>query len=342
MNDNYERCLNNIKNYYDMSVISFDDGYFILEDESGYLYKYHFSHILNKYDINIFGNNEFCNFNFSKFLENDYNHLKHVSGDCLTIKSKIEIYCSRCQNTFISSYSSIKNSNDTCRKHFPRKEKIIKEKIVKLKKEKINKKITFENNFSEDHPELEKEWDYGKNGDIIIGYGKHSKKKHWWKCSSCGYEWETSLRNRIVFNTGCRMCSYKKKDSEIQKEVYSFLQTLSYKILREDQCTLIVLNPKTNRRMFYDNELYEIKLIIEVHGHQHYDPNNGIHRFEAKRKSITCNDAFLEMKFRDEYKKSFCLDNGYNYLEIPYSDVENGTYKEKIINKISEILKSSF
>ena len=56
--------------------------------------------------------------------------------------------------------------------------------------------------------EIAKEWHPTKNGnskpqDFIVGSGK----KVWWKCETCGYEWQTSIANRTKVNgTGCPKC----------------------------------------------------------------------------------------------------------------------------------------
>ncbi len=61
------------------------------------------------------------------------------------------------------------------------------------------------------NPQIASEWHPTKNGelkpqDFIIG----SRKKVWWKCKDCGYEWETSIVNRTKENgTGCPCCANK-------------------------------------------------------------------------------------------------------------------------------------
>lgn len=332
MNHIYLKCLDNINNLYKMKVLSIEDGYFTLEDKKGYLYKASQSTIFYGYKINIFGNNDLCNYNLNKFLEENIPHLKHLSGDCSSEKSDVVLECSNCQLTFKTNYNDIKRNLGKCESHSP--------KIINKKKSKD--RIVESNNFSIDYPEIAEEWNYDKNGKIIYSYSLHSKKKYWWKCNECGHEWETSLRNRLYFKTGCLRCSRNKTDSNIEKEVFSFLKSFGYTILREKDCTLYVVNPKTNRRMFYDNEIYELRLIIEVHGDQHYSPKNGIHRFEASRKGVTYEDAWKELKDRDDFKKEFCIDSGYNYLEISDKDIRSGKYKKIILDKITEINDLAF
>ncbi len=54
-----------------------------------------------------------------------------------------------------------------------------------------------------------KEWDYERNGDLkpsMVSIG--SKKKVWWKCQDCGYEWIAAVYNRTKANpSGCPQCS---------------------------------------------------------------------------------------------------------------------------------------
>ena len=67
--------------------------------------------------------------------------------------------------------------------------------------------LTDENRLSLRFPELCKEWDYEKNGELTpkdITYG--SGKKVYWKCLR-GHEWEATICNRVYIKTGCPYCS---------------------------------------------------------------------------------------------------------------------------------------
>ncbi len=59
-------------------------------------------------------------------------------------------------------------------------------------------------------PELAKEWDYEKNGDLtpdsVVAF---YSKKVWWKCSKCGNTWQISPNQRA--KTGCPYCTNHKK-----------------------------------------------------------------------------------------------------------------------------------
>jgi len=57
-------------------------------------------------------------------------------------------------------------------------------------------------------PELAKEWNYEKNGDLKPeDFRPFSRKKVWWRCKN-GHEWQATLNSRSHGN-GCRVCSNK-------------------------------------------------------------------------------------------------------------------------------------
>jgi hypothetical protein len=66
------------------------------------------------------------------------------------------------------------------------------------------------NRLSRCYPEIAEQWHPTKNGGLTaddVSYG--SKKKVWWLCRICGYEWEArvSERTRKTKNSGCHGCS---------------------------------------------------------------------------------------------------------------------------------------
>ena len=69
------------------------------------------------------------------------------------------------------------------------------------------KVIEGENDFESQRPDLLKEWDFKKNKVKPNKIYVYSQKSYWWKCSSCGKEWKTSLFSRCKNNSGCKACS---------------------------------------------------------------------------------------------------------------------------------------
>lgn len=59
------------------------------------------------------------------------------------------------------------------------------------------------------NPEIAKEWNYEKNGNLKPeNFTPNSNKKVWWKCQK-GHEWQSTIANRNIGN-GCPFCSGKK------------------------------------------------------------------------------------------------------------------------------------
>lgn len=58
-------------------------------------------------------------------------------------------------------------------------------------------------------PQLAQEWDYEKNqphnpSDFTVS----SSKSVWWKCTTCGNSWRTSISNRTSQHSGCPVCTH--------------------------------------------------------------------------------------------------------------------------------------
>ena len=87
-----------------------------------------------------------------------------------------------------------------------------------------------EKRYVSDNAQLMAEWDWEKNNplglspnELVMGCGK----KAWWKCAS-GHEWQASIANRAIRNTGCPYCSGRKAISGIND-----LETLHPDIAKE-------------------------------------------------------------------------------------------------------------
>ena len=77
------------------------------------------------------------------------------------------------------------------------------------------------------NPELAKEWNYSKNGDLKPDMvTANANKKVWWKCNK-GHEWEASIDNRNK-GKGCPVC----KNKQILKG-YNDLATINPTLTKE-------------------------------------------------------------------------------------------------------------
>ena len=66
------------------------------------------------------------------------------------------------------------------------------------------------NDVASQYPELLDEWDYSKNSHLPHEYVIKSDKKVWWKCKTCGHEWESRISSRTVCQHGCPICGQAK------------------------------------------------------------------------------------------------------------------------------------
>lgn len=66
------------------------------------------------------------------------------------------------------------------------------------------------NDLTTTHPDICREWDYAKNGDLKpeeVSFG--AEKKVWWICAACGHEWQAFVYTRTKGH-GCPVCSRKR------------------------------------------------------------------------------------------------------------------------------------
>lgn len=68
-----------------------------------------------------------------------------------------------------------------------------------------------ERSLAKEAPEIAKEFDEQKNGISADNIAVSSNKKMWWKCSVCGFEWQSKVNNRTSsLKTGCPDCAIKQ------------------------------------------------------------------------------------------------------------------------------------
>ena len=111
--------------------------------------------------------------------------------------------------------------------------------------------------------------------------------------------------------------------------------------MHEHSCTIVPKNPKTKMPLPFDNEIKELKLIIEVHGSQHYtlDFIKNINKC-SKEEALK---LLHYQQLKDRYKRMYAIQSMYEYLEIPYTTFNSeDTYKKLIDNKIDEILNKNY
>ena len=73
------------------------------------------------------------------------------------------------------------------------------------------------NDLETQNPRLASEWHPTKNNELLpTDFVVSSAKKAWWKCNTCGYEWEALINSRNR-GSGCPNCANKKKVLDLKR-----------------------------------------------------------------------------------------------------------------------------
>ena len=198
-----------------------------------YYIKKYFKDTIDNYRIKELGKRELDIFIPSKRVGIEYdggyfhnNPKKDIEKDKVCNKLGIKLYrirdskCEKINSTSICYYRKDKSNKDL---------KIIIEKILDnlgVKNPNINIDIDLEKIYSEVeynakkeslvslYPEIAKEWNYEKNGNLNPEQiSPKSSKKVWWKCSKCGREWLADPNHRTQ-GKGCMECGKKNNKSK--------------------------------------------------------------------------------------------------------------------------------
>lgn len=191
-------------------------------------------------------------------------------------------------------------------------------------------KVHKNDSFAAKYPDIMNRWST-KNTLDPFNISPSTDKIIWLKCG-CGKhdDYSTRVCNAVKASFMCPSCVNESTTSRLQNKVYDFINNeLMYKVDRESECKMNMINPDTGRSLPYDNEIDELKLIVEVHGIQHYHLS-GFHEMSAKRKGTSPVKEFELIKQHDKIKKEHALKNGYIYLEIPYTFETDDKYKQEI------------
>ena len=171
-----------------------------------------------------------------------------------------------------------------------------------------------------------------------------SDQKMYFRCN-CGKHTDYLERVQRVVDREfeCVNCRIEASASHLQTKVNKYLKSLNYTYFNEYDCTLLSTNPKTGRRLPYDTEVIideSRRLIIEVMGRQHYEICSW-HKLVADKKGITPEDELAYIQYKDELKRNYVIEQGYDYLAIPYWTEKDHSYKSLIDTKIHEILSET-
>ena len=186
---------------------------------------------------------------------------------------------------------------------------------------------------------VEQYWDEQLNNVSPWDISHSIHEQFYFKCDKHG---SFLARPKVFFESAwrCPECAREHNESALQHKVEQHLKTKYLFIVNHEyNCELKCINSNNGYILPYDNEVLSnnFKLIIEVHGKQHYECN-GLIKLAAKQMNTSMLETFQYQQWRDEYKKQYALSQGYHYLEIPYWTEHNDEYKTLIDNAIHKIL----
>lgn len=166
-------------------------------------------------------------------------------------------------------------------------------------------------------------------------YKPMSSRVVYWKCPKHG-EFRKAICDMVRCDFSCPKCSKESKYSKLQHKVFNYIHNLFNDVRHEYQCTIIPINPNNGYKLPYDNEIVDLKLIIQVNGLQHYSVNSYKTLFDNHRD--TPEEQFKHRQHLDKFKKDYAISHGYHYLVIPYwTDDKQQTWKKLIDRKIEEL-----
>lgn len=276
----------------------------------------------------------FANFLYEKFSEDwakKWSEKNIISPADIRKKSNVEILL-KCEKhgewtTTPKKFNMQKTECPKC------SQEIIGEKnhINKFKvRKKQNTQYMIPNNpLLEDFPHVVNFWSK-KNIYSPEKYYTGSNAIVWFKCDNNKHDdYTRRISEATMSNFACPRCQREQSWSRLQKKVYNYISE-NYNILNERDCTFVAKNPITGYPLPYDNEIVELKLLIEVQGIQHYRDYKDSSQMDSKKGNTR--------KFRDEVKKKQAVEKGYFYLEIPFYAEYKDEWKKLIDNKIHFIL----
>ena len=160
------------------------------------------------------------------------------------------------------------------------------------------------------NPEVASEWNYEKNGDLKPSdFVVSSGKKVWWKCKTCGHEWEATICNRSSRHnqTKCPVCTH-----QVLVPGVNDLATVYPHLLKEWDFKKNTLNPHeisggTNKKAWWVCKEcgYSWETAIPVRTKL----NGGCPKCSAKRRgklrSITARKPILQYSLSGEFIKEW-------------------------------------
>ena len=180
-----------------------------------------------------------------------------------------------------------------------------------------HKMVNEDNSLASCFPKIAAEWHPTKNGELLPSQVSWKTYKRVWWLGKCGHEWKTlvRVRTRKIRPAGCPICQESRGEVAVERALEGCGVEYETQV-RFPEC-------RDKKPLPFDFLVAGSKLLIEYQGLQHYEPVNFGGDYVA---------AFEGIKRRDEIKRSWCHQNGYELLVIPYWELDN--VKEIVEGKV--------
>ncbi len=177
------------------------------------------------------------------------------------------------------------------------------------------------NDLNTKFPDVAKQWNYEKNGDLKptqVTYG--SGKKVWWKCDK-GHEWIASINNRTM-GKNCPNCAKDTQTSFPEQSIYYY-------------CKKVFKNVFNRYKDKYEIDIFikDINVGIEYDG-RFFHSNSKSEKTEKKKEEYFKNKGITIYRVKENNKQCIKEKNDF-YL---YYDYDNGKNLTDVLKKLFDIL----
>lgn len=172
---------------------------------------------------------------------------------------------------------------------------------------------------------LELEWNLIKNSELLFSdFKRGSHYFAWWTCSTCSFEWQAQVTNRVIRKSGCPECN------KIKKRGSNSINWKGYKEISSKHWKAIIRDAK-RRSIEFDVtiefcwDLLELqnhtcvfsgrKLIMRGNQNGKYSGNASLDRIDSSKGYVKGNLQWIDKEFQqmkmnipDDKFISLCLE----------------------------------
>lgn len=144
-----------------------------------------------------------------------------------------------------------------------------------------------ENSLHHTHPDIAKQWDLNKNGDLVpSNTSKGSSLNIWWKCDK-GHEWQAEIRDRTGKKSGCPICASKRYESQAELIIKKYLKSEGIKVVQSNRTIL--------KGQELDLYIPDLNIAIEYNGVYWHGENNGKDKTYHYNKWLSCKNQGIQL-----------------------------------------------